>query len=72
VYDSSSLTELFADLSLDVEEAHIIKLEEAAGPAVQQVGGDPKMLCEARSHSDWLKWKEVMDQEIDTLRKAGT
>jgi hypothetical protein len=72
VYDSSSLTELFADLSLDVEEAHIIELEEATGPAVQQVGRDPKTLCEVRSHSDWPKWKEAIDREIDTLRKART
>jgi hypothetical protein len=67
VYDSSLLTELFADLSLDAEEAHIVKLKEAARPAVQQVGGDPKTLREVHSHSDWLKWKEAMDQEIDTL-----
>jgi hypothetical protein len=71
-YDSSLLTELFADLSLDAEEAHIVELEEAAGPAVQQVGRDPKTLHEARSCSDWPKWKEAMDREIDTLRKAGT
>jgi hypothetical protein len=71
-YDFSSLTELFADLSLDAEEAHVIKLEEATRPAVQQVGGDPKTLREVHSHSDWPKWKEVMDREINTLRKAGT
>ena len=71
-YDSSSLTELFADLSLDVEEAHITELEEAAGAAVQEAGGDPKTLCEVRSRSDWPQWKAAMDREMDTLRKAGT
>jgi hypothetical protein len=71
-YDSSSLTELFADLSLDAEEAHTVELEEAAGAAVQQVGGDPKTLREARSRTDWPKWKDVMDRKIETLRKAGT
>jgi hypothetical protein len=71
-YDSSLLTELFADLSLDVEEAHVVKLKEATRPAIQQMGRDPKTLHEAHSHSDWLKWKEAMDQEINTLRKART
>jgi hypothetical protein len=34
MYDSSLLTELFADLSLDAEEAYTVKLKEAAGAAI--------------------------------------
>jgi hypothetical protein len=54
-YDSSLLTELFTDLSLGAEEAHVIELEEAIRPAVQQMGRDPKTLRKVHSCSDWLK-----------------
>ena len=33
---------------------------------------DPTSITEAKSHSDWPKWKEAMDQEMATLEKAGT
>jgi hypothetical protein len=40
--------------------------------AVQEAKGDPKMLHEAWSHSDWPCWKEAVDREMGTLEKAGT
>src|ERR1700678_339655 len=33
---------------------------------------DPTSLKEAKARSDWPKWKEAMDAEIDQLTKQGT
>src|ERR1700678_2441230 len=33
---------------------------------------DPTSLKEAKASSDWPKWKEAMDAEIDQLTKQGT
>ena len=33
---------------------------------------DPISLKEAKERSDWLKWKEAMDAEMDQLTKRGT
>src|SRR5271168_5398078 len=33
---------------------------------------DPTSLKEAKARSDWPKWKEAMDTEIDQLTKRGT
>jgi len=40
--------------------------------AIMDVEADPRTLAEARSRSDWLRWKEAMDRELSTLEKAGT
>jgi hypothetical protein len=40
--------------------------------ALADTQDDPKTLKEARSRSDWQRWKEAMDKEIETLQKAGT
>jgi len=40
--------------------------------ALEEVQDDPKTLHEARSQSDWQRWKEAMEKEMDTLQKAGT
>jgi len=39
---------------------------------VQETGGDPKTLHEARSHPDRPRWKEAMGREVETLEEAGT
>src|ERR1700678_2145130 len=36
------------------------------------IGDDPTSLKEAKARSDWPKWKEAMDAEIDQLTKRGT
>ena len=33
---------------------------------------DPKTLAEVQSRSDWPCWKEAMDCELATLKRAGT
>ena len=35
-------------------------------------GTDPTSVKEARLHSDWSKWKEAMQKELDALEKAHT
>ena len=46
--------------------------DDIINSAIQEVDSDPKTLAEARSRSDWHRWKEAMDREIATLEKAGT
>jgi len=36
------------------------------------VEGDPKTVQEARSHSNWPKWKEAMDRKIGSLEHTST
>jgi hypothetical protein len=30
---------------------------------------DPKTMAECKQHSDWIKWKEAIEAELDSLRK---
>jgi hypothetical protein len=30
---------------------------------------DPKTMAECKQHSDWIKWKETIEVELDSLRK---
>jgi len=39
---------------------------------IQEAEGNPKTVQEARSCSDWPKWKEAMDHEISSLEHAST
>ena len=61
--------------TLDEDSADSVfhtNLDPEIHAAVQEAGGDPKTLHEARSGSDWPCWKEAMDREMDTLEKALT
>jgi GTP cyclohydrolase FolE2 len=31
---------------------------------------DPKTMAECKQHSDWIKWKEAIDAELDSLQKS--
>jgi hypothetical protein len=30
---------------------------------------DPKIMAECKQRSDWIKWKEAIEAELDSLRK---
>jgi hypothetical protein len=30
---------------------------------------NPKTMVECKQHSDWIKWKEAIEVELDSLRK---
>jgi hypothetical protein len=30
---------------------------------------EPKTMAECKQHSDWIKWKEAIEAELDSLRK---
>ncbi len=47
-------------------------LNDIVTAAIQEAEGDPKSVQEARSHSDWPRWKEAMDREMESLEHAGT
>jgi hypothetical protein len=49
---------------------YLAGLEDIMVAVVQEAEGNPKSLQEARS--DWPRWKDAMDREMDTLKKAGT
>lgn len=40
--------------------------------AILNAGADPKLLAKVQSSPDWPCWKEAMDCELATLKKAGT
>ena len=40
--------------------------------AILNAGADPKSLAKVQSSPDWPCWKEAMDHELATLKKAGT
>jgi len=40
--------------------------------AILDIETNPKSYLEARSYSNWPRWKEAMDRELMTLEKAGT
>jgi len=54
------------------EWANLVGYEEVIAAMIQEMEGDPKTVQEARSHSDWLKWKEAMDCKIVLLKHTGT
>jgi len=54
------------------EWANLIGYEEVIATMIQEAEGNPKTVQEARSRSDWPKWKEVMDRKISSLEHAGT
>jgi len=54
------------------EWANLIGYEEVIAAMIQEAEGNPKTVQEARSHSDWPKWKEAMDREIGSLEHTGT
>ena len=33
---------------------------------------EPRNLTEAKSHPDWLLWEKAVDEEMKSLRDAGT
>ncbi len=39
--------------------------------ALEDMQEDPKTLHQAHSRSDWQRWKEAMDKEMETLQQAG-
>jgi len=47
-------------------------LNDIVTAAIQEAEGDPKSVQEARSRSDWPRWKEAMDREMESLEHAGT
>ena len=48
-----------------------IKFGDAAFATIQDVGGNPKLLEEAKSRTDWPKWQEAINIESKTLKNAG-
>jgi hypothetical protein len=48
------------------------EFDDIIAAAIADTANDPQSLVEAKSRSDWLKWKEAMDREIATLEAAGT
>ena len=55
-----------------VDYAMFADLGDIISSAIADVDKDPQTLAEARSRSDWPKWREAMDREIATLQAAGT
>ena len=74
--DSSALTQMLAEIDNEPQEpaevTYLADVEQAIAAAVQEVKGDPKSLREAQSRSDWPRWKEAIDKEINALERAGT
>jgi hypothetical protein len=66
------LVEIDKEPQEPAEAAYLADVEQAIVAAVQEVKGDPKSLHEVQSQSDWPRWKEAMDKEIDALEQAGT
>jgi transposase InsO family protein len=48
------------------------QLDPYIAAAILNAEDDPKTLREARSRSDWPRWKDAMDREMETLAKAET
>jgi hypothetical protein len=48
------------------------EFDDIIAAAIADAANDPQSLVEAKSRSDWPKWKEAMDREIATLEAAGT
>jgi len=46
--------------------------DDIIAAAIMDADANLKTLVEARSRSDWLRWKEAMDCEMTTLERAGT
>jgi hypothetical protein len=55
-----------------VDYAMFADLGDIISSAIADVDKDRQTLAEARSRSDWPKWREAMDREIATLQAAGT
>jgi len=55
--DFSSLSKMLTNLNFGLDdqedEAYLADIEVAIAAAVEEVKGDPKSICEVRSHSDW-------------------
>ena len=69
--ESAPFTDTQSDLSPG-ECAYLAGLGDVMAAVIQEAEGDTKSLQEARSRSDWPRWKEAMDREMETLEKAGT
>jgi hypothetical protein len=48
------------------------EFDDIIAAAIADAANDLQSLVEAKSRSDWPKWKEAMDREIATLEAAGT
>jgi hypothetical protein len=46
--------------------------DDIVAATIQEVEGDPRSVAEARSRSDWPRWKEAMDREMQSLERANT
>jgi len=62
----------FSSDNNDADFALHVDLDQAMTVDVQEAGGDPKTLHEARSHPDRPRWKEAQGREVETLEEAGT
>ena len=54
------------------EHAYLTDLAHKTLVTTTDNSADPKTLAEAQSGTDWPKWKEAMDREIETLTEANT
>src|SRR5580658_2869541 len=45
---------------------------ETVAEAIQETEGDPTSVRDARSRSDWPRWKEAMDREMEALERSST
>jgi len=54
------------------EFAYFADSKEIIANAIQETKGDPKMVPQARSRSDWPSWKDAMDSEMASLERALT
>ena len=55
----------------DWDNMEVGKIEYCMDAAIQEAEGlAPGMLREAKGRSDWPKWEEAMNKELDALKKA--
>ena len=52
--------------------AYLADSEDTFEATLAESQNDPISLIQARSCTDWPKWREAMDREIATLQEAGT
>jgi Reverse transcriptase (RNA-dependent DNA polymerase) len=58
--------------SLADDTIYHTEFNDAAFVTIQGIDGDPKSLEEAKSQTDWPRWKEAIDIELKTVEGTGT
>ena len=63
---SASVVNAHSDIGLQ-EYALYTRLEDIMAAALHDAEGDPKLLQEVQSHTDWPSWKAAMDCKMEML-----